>query len=164
MPQEGVGSGVVRGEPLRIGGGRFVQAQREELHSLGKLRRDDARETCDEVFARGLELHRLQLAEPCGERCEQLAVLGGAPGDEAVVVDVHDASADDAFEYAEVDHHAVFRILRIVARRARHGDEKTVGMAVYFAAGPVVTLQHVCHLEGELLRYPDAAHGIIRGI
>ena len=141
-----------------------MQAQGEEFHSPGKLCRDGLRETRDEVFARRLELHRLQLAEPCGERSYQFAVVCGTSYHQAVVVDVHDAAPHDALEYAEVYHHAVFRILRVAARRSRHGDEETVRMAVYLAARAVVTFQHVCHLEGKLLRYPDAAHGIIRGI
>ena len=135
-----------------------MQPQRVERHTLGQTRRDACGKVLEHVLARGLVVDGDDVAEARRQNpVELLAGLRG-PEDERMVEARNDLLVDDAFQHAEVHHHAAFGVRRIAEGSSLHRDEKAIGVPVNLAARAVVTFERVCRLEGEFLGQSNYCH------
>ena len=151
-------SSVVLRHPFGIGGCRFIESERMERNSLRQARCDAVREVGEQVLAGGLVGSGNDVAETPAERFDQRAGRFGRPQHERMVEPRDDLLVHDAFEHAEIHHHAAFGILRPLRRNAFHRYEQSVGVAVYLAARPVVPFEGVRRLERKFLGQSDYCH------
>ena len=98
------------------------------------------------------------LAETFGEHSPQRRVARRLTQDEGVVEVRHDLFVDDALQHPEIHHHPAFRVSFAGRRTSLDGHEKPVGVAVNLTAWPVVSVQSVRRLEGELFCQSDHCH------
>ena len=135
-----------------------MQAQRVERDAFGKARGDAGGEIAEHVLARRLVAHRNHIAEAFGEHAEKFLPGFRGAQHQRMVETRDDLLADDPFQYAEIQHHAAFRVGRIFGRSTLNRYKQTVGVPVNLAARTVVSVERMSRLERKFFSQSDNCH------
>ena len=135
-----------------------METQRPELDPLRQTGGDAPREVVEHVFARGLVVDLHDVGKLPGESLAQGPVARRGAQNKGVVEPRDDLLADDAFQKAEIHHHAALGVGGLGGGTPLYRNEKSVGVAVYLAARTVVAVERVGRFEREFFGQSDCCH------